>query len=603
MVKARGAGVAVLALGVLLGCGGETVEPDPPPACDHGVGPLADGQCIDPGLGPDDCAPGFSHDGDRGCLPILPEPCPLGLMAVPGDVSCREVAPCGEGRWGGIPVEPTTEHVDAGYAGSDSDGSAERPWLRIQDGVEAAAPGAIVAVAAGSYAEDVEVSGKPVRLWGRCPALVELVGTGAEVGNLRVFEGGSGTEVRGLAITSGVAGVIVSGAVGVLLESLWVHDTGDIGIDAEGALGPTGVLVRGTLVERTARYGVMALGTEVALEASVVRDTALHPTLGMGCGAVAFIGDGDVPARLDVTGSVIERNQYLGLAARDGELRVEASVVRDTAVDPSDLGGGIGISTETASSLLSLTGSLVERNPHVGVFTEGGTVSIERSVLRDNQASVVGGGYAVFAEPSKTTGERASVGIVSSLIERNQGVSVKAMGSDLVVEATVIRDTELSSGSVLELAGVGLAAMASAPQAVPASLVLRRSLVERNRQIGVFVGGAPATIESSLIRQTGSDDHGFGEGIMVLGFDDFAAEATVSNTRIEDNARAALILFGASLIAERLRGLCNPVDIDGEGYAGRDFSVDDQGDNRCGCPEPTGPCTVVTLGFQPDTGR
>ncbi len=39
-------------------------------------------------------------------MPILPAaPCSAGQIAVPGDETCRELASCGDGTWGDIPVE------------------------------------------------------------------------------------------------------------------------------------------------------------------------------------------------------------------------------------------------------------------------------------------------------------------------------------------------------------------------------------------------------------------------------------------------------------------------------------------------------------------
>ncbi|HZO17279.1 MAG TPA: hypothetical protein VFB62_28575, partial [Polyangiaceae bacterium] len=190
-----------------------------------------DGECIPAGVPPDDCASGFVP-GDRSCEPILPvAPCPLGLMAVPGEESCRPVAPCAAGTWGDIPIEPSTEHVDGSYANLDSDGSALKPWTTIQAAVDAALPGAIIAIAAGGYVEDVRVSGKPVRLWGVCPFLVELAGTGAEQAALLVFAGASGTEVRDLAIVGDLDGVGVSGSRDVLLERVWVHHSVGRGVN------------------------------------------------------------------------------------------------------------------------------------------------------------------------------------------------------------------------------------------------------------------------------------------------------------------------------------------------------------------------------------
>src|SRR5262245_22622469 len=173
------AGWLVIALS---GCGGASEESSPPVEEEEGCAPdeqLVGDQCLRPGVPPDACAPGFEPDGASGCRAILPaEPCPRGTMATPGATACTEVAQCTGGKWGAIPVEPSTEYVDGTYAGTDSDGTEAKPWRTIQDAVDAAAPSAIVAVAEGHYPGDVLMVGKPVRLWGKCPALVEISGNG-----------------------------------------------------------------------------------------------------------------------------------------------------------------------------------------------------------------------------------------------------------------------------------------------------------------------------------------------------------------------------------------------------------------------------------------
>ncbi|HZO12696.1 MAG TPA: hypothetical protein VFB62_05550, partial [Polyangiaceae bacterium] len=177
--------VSALVLIALVGCGGVDEETHAPAAastevCADGELTLPDGRCIRPGIPPDGCAAGFVHDGDDGCEPILPEePCAPGLIAVPGDPQCRPVMPCGEGRWGDIPLEATTQFVDARYAGGASDGSAERPWTTIGDAVAAAPENGLIAIGAGTYSEDVVVAYKTLRIWGVCPDQVEIVGMGA----------------------------------------------------------------------------------------------------------------------------------------------------------------------------------------------------------------------------------------------------------------------------------------------------------------------------------------------------------------------------------------------------------------------------------------
>ncbi|HZO15966.1 MAG TPA: hypothetical protein VFB62_21985, partial [Polyangiaceae bacterium] len=128
-------------------CVAAGLPPDMP--CAPAEAPNDSGVCIPAGVPSDGCGEGFVHDGDRGCEPILPpEPCEPGWLAVPGETRCREVTPCAQGTWGDIPVETDTEYVDASYAGMDSDGSALKPWTTIQAGIDAASPGAIVAIAA-----------------------------------------------------------------------------------------------------------------------------------------------------------------------------------------------------------------------------------------------------------------------------------------------------------------------------------------------------------------------------------------------------------------------------------------------------------------------
>ncbi|MEZ4313840.1 MAG: hypothetical protein R3F14_37950 [Polyangiaceae bacterium] len=273
--------------------GGTTTTTDSTPACPPGEAESPDGTCVQAGVPPEACAEGFTPDGEAGCTPVLPpDPCSPGQLALPGDTACHEVAPCGEGPWGDIPVEPTTQFVDAAYPGDDSDGTPEKPWKTIQKAVYEAAPGAIVAVASGVYPEDVRIQGKPVRLWGRCPggpSRVEVVGQSG--GNLAAVEvlnpSASGSTVRGISVTGEGIGIGITGATGVTVEEVWVHDTTEAaGIDIEDINGPTSVTVVSSLVESASVFGVFVAGAEVTLESTAVRATALTPFYLSGTGVM-----------------------------------------------------------------------------------------------------------------------------------------------------------------------------------------------------------------------------------------------------------------------------------------------------------------------------
>src|SRR5262245_29157074 len=90
---------------------------------------VAGSGCTPVGVPGRSCARGSVPDDEAGCTPVLPDdPCPNGLMALPGETACRSVAPCGTTRWGSAPFDDTTEFVDAAYAGVTHDGSESSPY-------------------------------------------------------------------------------------------------------------------------------------------------------------------------------------------------------------------------------------------------------------------------------------------------------------------------------------------------------------------------------------------------------------------------------------------------------------------------------------------
>ncbi|RLB45883.1 MAG: hypothetical protein DRI90_27940, partial [Deltaproteobacteria bacterium] len=222
----------------------------PDMACPPGELPPDDGGCQRAGVASGACATGFEHDSDRGCEPILPSsPCPPGQIAVPGDEACRPIAPCGAAPWGDIPVDGTTQHVDQQYGGGNSDGSASFPWTTIQQAIDAAAQGAVVAVAAGDYLEDVVITGKAVTLWGRCPELVEIEDTGNGYPSVLIMDGVDATTVRGVALTGPTFGLVQVASQGVVLEEAWVHHNASAGVQIQSTAGDAAITVRGTLIE------------------------------------------------------------------------------------------------------------------------------------------------------------------------------------------------------------------------------------------------------------------------------------------------------------------------------------------------------------------
>ena len=278
--------------------------------CPPGEWLREDGGCQPAGVPPESCAEGFAPDGEAGCEVILPaEDCPKGQMAIPGETVCHEVAPCGTGDYGDIPVDPaTTQFVNQAYAGADSDGSEAKPWKTIQPGIDAAEAGAIVAVAAGSYSEEAIIEDKPVVLWGRCPALVEVASTGTQFEAVQVRTGNAAmSEIRGLAMIGAQGALAVVGASGVVIEGVWIHDS-DYGLYVADQGGPTSAKVTSSLIEATRTVGIFAGGSDVELSRIMVRDILTNGAGDFGDGIYVLDNPGtNRRANVQVTASVVVR--------------------------------------------------------------------------------------------------------------------------------------------------------------------------------------------------------------------------------------------------------------------------------------------------------
>ncbi len=654
---------------VLVGCGGEadeTIPPVEPPGCEAPEVALPDGSCLRPGVPPGGCAEGFVHDGEYGCEPILPaEPCPEGSMALPGETECHPVMACGDGVWGDIPVDATTIYVDASYSGG-SDGSAAAPYTSIAAALDAAADGALVAVAAGSYAEDVLVQ-KRVRLWGVCPERTIIAGAGVIVGALTLAAGASGAEAHGFAVTGdNTVAVAISGATDVQLTHLWVHDATGRGLTVQGSLGPTSAALQHTLIEHSHEYGVFVAGAEVSLDGLVVRDTLPRQsdlTLGRGINIQAD-DDTGIPTTATITASLVERSHELGVFVSGAEVSLDGLIVRDISPLQSDLTGGRGINIQDAPdtsflSKASVTASLVERSHEFAVFVSGAEASLDGLVVRDTlpQQSDLTGGYGIAIQTDPNTNAPASATVTTSLVERSHELGVNVSGAEASLEALVIRDTLPQQGDLT--GGRGLGIQVDVGTGAPSTATVTASLIERNHEIGVFVAGSEVSLEALVVRDTlpqQSDQHfgrginiqnapgisvppvatvtaslversydiglvvaacdatlqdvairktiarefdgHFGDGLMFVS-EGGPATAVVTNVLVDGSDRAGLSNFGAHVTLGASTLTCNAFDLTGESFLEQSFVFDDVGQNGCGCPEPSETCKAVSAGLEP----
>jgi hypothetical protein len=422
-------------------------------------------------------------------------------MALPGETTCRPVSPCGEGTWGTIPVEADTVFVDGSYGGGSSDGTAARPYRTVAEGVQQAAQGAIVAIAEGSYAEELDLLGKSVVLWGRCPELVEIVG-GSGTATI-LADDSSGGAIRDLAVrsTGGALGIAVTDSVPFSIERVWIHHTGDRGVEVQDSLGPATVTLSDSLIENVTGIGVNGSGVELTVTGCVVRDVGVS-SMGRGRG-VQLMANGIHRSQGTLRGSLIERVRDVAVAAFGSSLTVEGTAVRDT-LPYTDQKHGLGLMAVSGggpAAELVVTGTTVERVLKSGLAGQGASITVDTTTFRQVAPEQLGGFFG-------------------------RGVQIQSQGSDV---------TDLS---------------------------MTQSLVHESTEVGILGFDSPLHLDGVLVREVAARADGmFGDGVSLDG----TASIELHRSLITDNARAGMTLFGAQAVIGANAFRCNSIHIDGEG--------------------------------------
>lgn len=220
----------------------------PPPSCGT-IGIPIGLDCKDVGIPPSACLAGSDYKG--GCeRPTFSPP-----------VDCTR------------PESEPDAYVD-GTRTDAQDGSLERPWHTIQQAIDGG--GQIILVEPGPYPEAVSI-GRRVRIFTDCDRatdiLSECVVSATLLNQTAVSIRGrsaDGSELHGLVI-SGLRGVHVAQAEGVLLDRIRVRATDGEGIRLEAA---GGARVEGVEIASAGGAGLVALSSrDVVVEDIAVVDT------------------------------------------------------------------------------------------------------------------------------------------------------------------------------------------------------------------------------------------------------------------------------------------------------------------------------------------
>lgn len=444
--------------------------------------------------------------------------CPQGGVQDEASQGCVP-ARCGTARWGLIDGNSSTLYV-APDGSRDGAGSEAQPFDSIQGAADAAAEagGGLIAVAAGTYVENLEFGEEHdrVEIAGRCLELVTIDGSDQEEPAVKVLVGEVGLRgLRGVTVTGGEAGVWVARS----------GQGGDVRVELDEVL-----LVRNLMIGLIVAH----FDVEVRLDRSEVRDTLPMPDGRFGHGVEARFG-----ARLTARDLLMEGNHGVGAyVAEEGTVAdIQDVIIRATRPYPSETGGR-GVSVQEGAALIA-SQVVLERNHEVGLWagSVGTTLDLEDVTVRDTQPLPDGtAGSGIGVE------QQAALVARRLLLEGNHDAGLACAGSGTIVdlEDAIVRGTQpVLDGSF----GSGIEAHEGA------AVTARGLLVEANHAVGLYVRDPGTSMELSggIVRTTRSSPDGtLGRGASIQNGARFVAEGLV----MEENHDIGLMVSDVGTIAD-----------------------------------------------------
>jgi hypothetical protein len=545
--------VMVLVMALATACGDDAMPPADAASADGAtIGPasipwLAEGTPPITASPERECPAGFrAVRTDTGVLTCRaypaagPESCPPGSAHFPGGAACEPIGtPCPKVGWPtGLPSDRTVVYVRAGAVGGR--GSTSSPHGTIRRAVEMSPSGAIIAIAPGTYNEQVQLD-DDLSLWGACPAETILT-------------------LDLVADTSVVVGSFIPGSYGI--SNLTVRGDGSMGIFVQGGAS---VRISDVVIEKAAGFGVYAFeeGTTVDIERLLVTNVTRFPS-GVGGIGVQYVENAQGSLAYVVSESQDDGHLYvaegssatvtrfagLGTAGGGPDARSGAAmVVQDrSAVTLSESafwdseGGGV---------LVAIGATLEARDVEVNRSGGAETLSISPSLeVRLDSTAVVEGAH--FEDSLTGAVVRATRGLMMDDDPTGLGVSLEGQGvlrlervlfEDLVRSGIVVGpEATLSATDVVlrrvDAAGgrnLGVAAMCFG------SCGLERVRVEEATLVGVAVSSeGEMTLTDVAITGTRGDPDGlYGRGLEA----NLAARLSGDRVALIDNREVALTAF------------------------------------------------------------
>jgi hypothetical protein len=482
--------------------------------------------------------------------------CPSAAERWAGEAELRARAPAYDGPV--VYVAPD--------AAVDGEGTRERP-LPLDEAVNAAAPGSLLALALGTY--DAAVAPDGSALVGACvsgtviaPAAenpdlgaIEIDGSRTVlISNLSVTGNHQGVVLR--SASAGVSpqhslrdvtirrvlnrGLFVTARARVVAQSIRLEEVRPSPVDGSrgrgGQVDYGAVLVlRDAYVVNNFQAGLMAFNPDSVLDAEnvLVAQTARQGSAeGVGRGIEVQSGSASTLRYVVLLG-----NHDVGLLASDAGTTMVATglLIQDTQPDASDQTWGRGISV-LDGAVLSLTGATLRNNHDAGLFAQGiGTTVEARGLLVEGtqpQASDQTWGRGVIVQ------QGASLSLTGATLRNNCDVGLLASDAGTTVVATGLLVEETKPQASDQTSGWGIGAQDGA------SLTLSGAVLRSNRDVGLIAYGVGTSVDATGLLIEGTQPKAFdesaGRGVEVSD----GASLTLADTILRSNRDVGLFAYG-----------------------------------------------------------
>lgn len=322
---------------------------------------------------------------------------------------------------------------------------------------------------------------------------------------------------------------------------------------APGGLPCSHVRVTRTLVSGVTEQGIRSSGADTVIEASVVLDTLPHPNGDRGHGIEAICRSASECGSLQVSDSYIHGSRSIGLIVTGPQATIRRTVVRDTQARAYDRKNGFGLwvgcgMSDGVCTSAEVTDSAVVANRHVGIMVDGGNVVLDGCIVRDTIGRDLDGqfGNGIDARCDRAWGVCATLEVRDSLITRNSESGLVSFGADVILRGTVLRGNRSDAYGYF---GRGISAQCFPNLDACGSLEVTECLITGNQDSGIYVGGPPARVTGSVIQDNLPRDldqalgHGLDAGCSYS--DGLCSSVDLVDTVVRRNRECGLLLIGA----------------------------------------------------------